>query len=64
MKEVYALTKNLRLMVLFDFEALSRVLCPKTLLKTCRISGSSLSVRVAGRLASRIATISFGGDPQ
>jgi hypothetical protein len=23
-------------MVLFDFEALSRVLCPKTLLKTCQ----------------------------
>jgi hypothetical protein len=30
-KEVYALTKDLRLMVLFDLKALSRVVRPKTL---------------------------------
>jgi hypothetical protein len=30
-KEVYALTKDLRLMVLFDLKALSRVVAPKTL---------------------------------
>ena len=32
-KKVYALTKDLRLMVLLDFEPLSRVSRPETLLK-------------------------------
>jgi hypothetical protein len=32
-KKIYPLTKNLRLMVLLDFESLSRVPRPETLLK-------------------------------
>ena len=35
-KEVYALPEDLRLMVLLDPEALSRVLPPETLLKDCQ----------------------------